>query len=137
MSENALQFPTALTLEDYLITVDLEVHNPADPNTVSLHVVNEEQRYLHIPQESARAITWTITGENEVKFDNPPLTFTGPDPGTTPVVSPDRKSVTIAWANTSASQGRSFFYTLRAITTIDTLTIPITHDPTVHNEPPT
>jgi hypothetical protein len=137
MSESALQFPHALTLEDFLITVELEVNNPLDPNTISLHVVNEDQRYLSIPQDCARAITWTITGENEVKFDNPPLTFTGNDPGTAPVVSPDRKSVTIAWANTSVTQGKSFYYTLRAITTIGNTTIPITHDPTVHNEPPT
>lgn len=137
MSENALKFPQRLSVEDVLISIDLEVNNPTDPDNISLHVVNEEQRYLSIPEESARAITWTITGENEVRFDNPALTFTGPDPGTTPVVSQDRKSVTIVWVNTPETQGRSFFYTLRAITTIGTATIPITHDPTVHNEPPT
>jgi hypothetical protein len=117
--------------------IQVTVVNPHDDRTVALHIPMD-QLYLRVPEEFNGQIEWTLTGaggtETPAIWDNPSIVFSG-NVSVAPVVSNNRKTVTIIWANTDP--GVSFTYTMNALIEIGGHLIPIRHDPTVHNEPPT
>jgi hypothetical protein len=119
------------------IEIGVEVVNPTDANTVALHIPMD-MLYLRIGTDFDGQIQWTLTGPNggstTAIWDNPSVVFNG-NLSVNPVVTNSRKTVTIDWANTDP--GVSFTYTMNALIEINNVLIPIRHDPTVHNDPPT
>lgn len=120
------------------ITISLGISHPTDPASVGL-IVPADKQYISIPQGFEGTITWNLDGddtENAV-FDNPPLTVNGVS-GTPMLAVQQPKTISVNWTNTTQDLlGFSFFYTIQLHVTIGELIIPIAHDPTVHNEPPT
>ena len=124
--------------EEDAIVISLGISNPTNPNSVGL-IVPPNQQYLHVPEGFNGTITWNLDGDDTTNafYDNPPITVSG-DCLMPELTTQTSKSITMNWANDSlATQGMSFFYTLRVFVVIDNMDIPVRHDPTVHNDPPT
>ena len=120
------------------ISISLGINNPDDPNFVSL-IVPVDQQYVSIHEGFNGTITWNLDGENTVNafFDNPPISISG-DCMMPELVTQSSKTISMNWANDSSpTRGMSFFYTLRVFVVINGARIPLRHDPTVHNDPPT
>ncbi len=130
--------PGGQTPFDGPITIDVEILNPTDPDTVKLYI-ETDLRYVSVVEEYDDTITWNLQVPLGVTayFDSPAIAFPGEDPGTlNPVRTPT--SVTIDWSNTdSGRKGLSFHYQLYILIVIDEVIVPIDNDPTVHNDPPT
>jgi hypothetical protein len=139
VSQPAAARPTTSNLiEEDVITISLGISNPTDPDLVDL-VVPIEQQYISIPQGFNGTITWNLDGEGteNAHFENPPITVNG-IAGTPTLSVQEPKTITVPWSNiTTELQGISFFYTIQLLVEIGNLRIPIAHDPTVHNDPPT
>ncbi|HYK03344.1 MAG TPA: hypothetical protein VE974_16410 [Thermoanaerobaculia bacterium] len=100
--------------------------------------VDPQNLFINVPTGQVMVITYTLTDElASVVFDNPPLTITN---NSAPISIARTSSTTAQMAvdNTNwQNEGASYFYTIRAIwTNPDNVQIPISLDPTVHNDPP-
>ena len=100
--------------------------------------MDETQLYLNVPIGDVLRITYELVVSNgqSVVFDQPPITVSN---STEPAIV--RISDTVAQMtidNTSwQTQGASFYYTIHAIwVQSPTVRIPLSLDPTVHNDPP-
>jgi hypothetical protein len=121
-----------------LAQIHLGIDNATDPDFVDV-IVPLDQRYLNIAEGAKGTIEWLLDGADtqNATFDNPAITFDGnAGPLLNATVTGDGKVLTILWANDLMNQGLSFFYCLRVVVEINGVKIPVTHDPTVHNEPP-
>ena len=120
------------------ITISLGITNPNNAQLVDL-LVPVSQQYISIPEGFDGTITWNLDGEGteNAHFENPPLTANGVV-GTPTLTVHEPKTITVPWSNTTEElRGISFFYTIQLFVEIDNQRIPIAHDPTVHNDPPT
>lgn len=124
--------------------------NMSDPDNPVLTVPAKDRRLI-VDFGSTLDITYQIPPElpetvTEVTFDTPAITFAqdglnysiNPPAEVDPTSTPT--SLKLTWTNAtnrSSVNGTSFYYTLHAIVT-DTANrrIPVSHDPTVHNDPP-
>jgi hypothetical protein len=127
------------------ITVGPDVHV-----TITLKIVDGvvgydvSQSYIRVPRETMQSIIWTIDRsllpfDIKVAFDNPAITLFGGEF----FQRTGELTAQIDWTNMPSQEGRSFYYTLRMFgAKIDATTgelkdfFAISHDPTIHNEPP-
>jgi hypothetical protein len=122
-----------------LADIRLTILFPTKADLVDVFVP-EDQRYISIGYGASGTIEWRLdgAGTEQATFDNPAISFDGnPGHGLNMEVSEDRKVLKLLWANDVMNRGLSFFYRLRVVVEIDGFKIPVTHDPTVHNDPPT
>jgi hypothetical protein len=119
------------------ITVPVTVLNPTDPDAVALSLP-VDQRYISIGVDEIATITWNLDPEGDAFFDVPAIDFFADNTGLLSFTRNSDTSISIEWLNVNpAAQGRSFFYRLHVVIPIGGNLIPIDHDPTVHNDPPT
>jgi hypothetical protein len=116
------------------IDINIGILNPTVADAVALDI-SMANRYLIVAENFLGKIRWNLNVPSGVtaRFDNPPLEFAEID---TP--APVRVSdilATVDWANNAP--GLSFHYTLYVLIEIDESLVLISHDPTVHNDPPT
>jgi hypothetical protein len=128
------------------VTITLGV-NMTDPDNPTLTVPPGERR-IRVGFLASREIKYLIstaglaTGTT-VTFDNPPITFAqdSVNGNVNPQFTLDETSntLTLNWLNDTdrtSAHGTSFYYTLHAIVVDSSRHIPVSHDPTVHNDPP-
>jgi hypothetical protein len=117
----------------------VRVTNPETAETIGIEL-DVADRYLVIGETtSALTITWLLPTDGNVFFDNPPLYFTSGNPGAT-VTRVSGSEVRVTWPpnpENGPNGGTSFYYRLAAVARFGETLVPITHDPTVHNDPPT
>jgi hypothetical protein len=140
--------PTNLTEKDPLIiptiTLLLDMCDPENP----VLRVPAQYRRLVATFGSSLDITFQVPVVEgvTVTFDTPAITFAQDAVNGSVIptydVDPTSTSLKMAWTNatnrSSFPNGTSFYYTLHAIVT-DNITnriLPVSHDPTVHNDPP-
>jgi hypothetical protein len=121
----------------------------SDPDRPYRLFIPQDKLYLEIDWEWSGTIVWRLDvthlpiGVDSAYFDAPGVTVhAGWDLMTE---QPDQTTITMQWWNTEQSgtarpNGRSFAYQLHVVvmTTVNgtSMKIPISHDPTVHNQPP-
>jgi hypothetical protein len=133
---------SGLTLQsplEALASIPLAITNPDDPDFVDVFVPND-QRYISIQEGASGVIVWNLSGDGTANatFDNPAISFDGSaGPTLNATVTEHGKVLTILWSNDLMNRGLSFYYRLRVLVEIGGVKIPVTHDPTVHNDPPT
>lgn len=116
------------------ITIDVGILNYDSPADVALHI-SLDHRYLMVAEYFFNKIKWNLVVPQGVtaRFDNPPIEFAEADTPT-PVRVCDTVA-TVEWANTAP--GLSFHYTIYVVVKFGETWVLVSHDPTVHNEPPT
>lgn len=121
------------------LPIPVTITSPLDPANVGVQIP-ADLRYLRVAQDYDAKITWTLDTSNAegAFFDNPAIVFqTSPGPLEI-TLNPSRTQLSVDWSNVNpATQGVSFSYRLYVVVPIDGNLIPVVHDPTVHNEPPT
>jgi hypothetical protein len=121
--------------EGFIIHVGLRDH--LDASLAALAIPTNLQ-YVSVEEDFADTITWILDVPENINafFDNPAIEFvesTAPTP-----VRMSNTVVTVDWSNTNpALQGLSFHYRINVVIEIDSVLVPVNHDPTVHNDPPT
>ena len=117
-------------------TIPVGITSTTSAENVAL-VVPAAMRYVSVIVNFDHTITWHLDpGNSDAIFDDPPIVFLN-NPGPL-VINRTNWTVTVDWQNVNeATRGRSFPYRLCVVVTIDGARIPVTHDPTVHNDPPT
>lgn len=121
------------------VTIQVSITSPTDPANVGLQIA-ADQRYLRVAENFDDTITWELNTSNApgAFFDNPGIVFQN-SPGPLEIHrTPDGKQLSVFWSNVNpATRGQSFSYRLYVVVPIGGNLIPVVHDPTVHNEPPT
>jgi hypothetical protein len=100
--------------------------------------IDDSQLYINVPIGDVLTITYTldIPGGQNVVFDQPPVTVSNSSAPAIVRVSNTVAQMTID-NTTWQTQGASFYYTIHAIwVQSPTVQIPLSLDPTVHNDPP-
>lgn len=98
-----------------------------------------ESEYLSIAEGFDDVLTWDleVPAHLNAYFDNPAITFSGQNSGAL-LINRQPNQVQYRWANLDdLSRGQSFYYTIHVVVNRDGMLIPVNHDPTVHNDPPT
>jgi hypothetical protein len=116
------------------VVIPIGILDADNPNTVKLDIP-DALRYLSVAEGFDGTIVWNLEPPPGVEafFDNPGVNV-DEHFGTR---SNDNKTLTVDWSNTDIlTRGRSFPYRLRVVVVINGLLIPVVHDPTVHNDPP-
>ena len=112
------------------IPVGVDVSKPDEP-TLLIDVSN---RRLPVPWLGTRTFNFTITNNANLTFDKPAVTFVG---DFHPSVTWAEQNCSFEWSNsTSGSYGLSYYYRIHALYNSNGTLIPVSHDPTVHNESP-
>lgn len=151
MSTSTLETPTTTHSAASAITAPLMTLQQPFPEAFTIPViitdgttsaakvcVPQELKYASVAEDFDGTITWDLDVPTGViaKFDDPPIQFYGGDPFPVTRVSDTR--ATIGWANPAgANRGKSFNYRLNVRFIINDLVVLVSHDPTMHNEPPT
>jgi hypothetical protein len=117
-----------------------EIGPGADPDRPFRLEFPEGALYTMFQFNFAGVIRWNLstTADVTVRFDNPAITFLT-SPGAADAYCPDAVTLEVPWTNLIEHRpnGLSFYYTLHVVVTLpDGMEIPVSHDPTVHNEPP-
>ncbi len=104
-----------------------------------------DQTYISIDQNTIATIRFRIQAPDlppgcAVRFDRPAITFAGEE-GNGLVTSADPDQVTMTWINDEDHAGRSFFYRIHMVGSRPafgggTEKFTLSHDPTIHNDPP-
>lgn len=99
--------------------------------------VPPQYQYVSVVENYDNTITWTLDPNGfDAMFDNPPVVFLN-SPGPLHITRGNLEAK-VEWSNVDmATRGQSFSYRLRVLVRINGMLIPISHDPTVHNDPPT
>jgi hypothetical protein len=114
------------------------VGNLTSPDSFRLDIPTEFL-YVSVIENYHNTITWELVPQTGIDafFDTPAIDFPGQDTGST-LVEKTRSKVILQWMNVSPERrGRSYYYTLHVVVNAGGILIPVNHDPTVHNEPPT
>jgi len=129
--------------DQVVVTVNVVPSGSSDPDQPYRLQVPVDKLYLQIPWDHHTQIEWRIgtipEGVTSAMFDAPAVTMQG-HLDVMPVTT-DPQSVTMSWSNADRDMsakpvGRSFSYRLHVLVVKDGMTIPVSHDPVVHNEPP-
>jgi hypothetical protein len=124
--------PPSNTLEEPTPTINIAV------NVDYAGEVTSDKPYVGVLAGETRDIVWTLTSElPNVTWDTPPVTMFSQ--GVNPAVEVEGPTARMRWSNDDpAKQGLSFHYRLHLLMKVNpTLIIPLSHDPLVHNDPPT
>lgn len=140
---NAINAASGLALADvqppfaHAFTVPIGIADPTSPANAAL-TIPLALRYASVVENFDDTITWDLDVPTGVvaKFDNPPIQFVDGSPFPVDRVSDTR--ATVAWSNPPGTGRRfSFNYRINVLLYIDDLVVMVSHDPTIHNEPPT
>lgn len=122
---------------DQAFTIPIGIANPTSPANAAL-TIDLALRYASVVENFDDTITWELDVPTGVvaKFDNPPIQFVNGSPFQVERVSDTL--ATVSWSNPPGSaRGLSFNYRINVLLYIDDLVVMVSHDPTIHNEPPT
>lgn len=120
-----------------------------DDQTVTITMASDfnyivDQTYLVVPKDTQGRIRLVINANLDkssvVRFDIPAVSFIGAQPHAMVNRLSDTE-VVMDWVNDEGYQGRSFFYRIhmvgqRTLQDGTVLLTAISHDPTIHNDPP-
>jgi hypothetical protein len=118
-----------ITLGQSTITISVAASN-ADEFTVSAP-------YHQLPEDSVTLLNWVLDAPPNFRFDTPGIMFLGDQPNMARFAE-QAKEISVVWVNSPHVASRSFPYRVMLLRTNlgDGTTTPITHDPVVHNDPP-
>ena len=120
------------------VTIPVSITSPTDPANVGLRIP-PQYRYLRVIVNFDDTITWQLDDaavSAGAFFDNPAIVFQN-SPGPL-LIQRSSTQVSVDWENVNpATRGQSFSYRLFVVVPINGNLIPVVHDPTVHNDPPT
>ncbi|HYC60916.1 MAG TPA: hypothetical protein VEK79_15240 [Thermoanaerobaculia bacterium] len=123
-------------------SIDAAVTIPITLNVAEMRLeLPIQSRYLSVVENYDHPIIFTLHGGgSEAFFDNPGIVFLNPPSfftsGSLQRVTSTR--LELHWSNVHlADRGRSFDYRIFVVVRVNGFLVPVTHDPTVHNDPPT
>jgi hypothetical protein len=129
------------------VTINISVveDKSGDPNRPYRLQVPQEDLYLCMAWTYENMMSWKLTppfpaGVASAEFDQPAISFLTSPAVLAPFCTEDRTELRMPWTNVDDNIrpfGMSYFYRLHVVVTTTTgLRISVSHDPTVHNEPP-
>jgi hypothetical protein len=116
------------------VVINVRIRNYTDVNTVALEI-DSDLLYVRVVENFSGTITWNLDVPKGATafFDNPGIQFvesSAPKP-----VRITNTQVVVGWTN--SQPGVSFHYRINVVIQIGSVLVPVRHDPTVHNDPPT